>query len=83
MNVGAAAPSLPKFRKCPGILIADVVGAVAVALGRVGGGNAPNIEGGSVNTKMSIKSHSEEVQPNVYPFLCFPQQGAQQPAAVR
>ena len=59
MRVGAVAPILPKFRKGPGILIVDVVGAVVVALGRVGAGNVPKNEGaleGSVNTKMSMKS---------------------------
>ncbi len=75
VRVGAVAPSLPKFTKGPGILIADVAGAVVVALGSVGAGNVPKNEGalgGSVNTKMSVKSHSREVMPNVYPFLCFP-----------
>ena len=69
------APSLPKFAKGPGVLIVDVVGAVVVALGRVGTGNAPKIEGGlegSVNTKVSIKLHYGKVGPNVYPFLRFP-----------
>ena len=54
MWVGAVAPSLPKFGKGPGILIADVAGAVVVALGGVGVGNVPKNEGalvGSVDTK--------------------------------
>lgn len=53
----------------------DVVGAVGVVLRGEGAGNAPKSEGalgGSINTKMSVKSHSGGVMPNTYPFLCFP-----------
>ena len=45
------------------------------APGRVRAGNPQKFEGaldGSVNTKVSMKLHYSKVEPNVYPFLCFP-----------
>jgi len=75
VRVGAVVPGLPKCPKGPGILKAGVAGVVVVVLGRVGAGNAPKSEGaltGSINTKVSVKSHSGEVMPGAYPSLCFP-----------
>lgn len=53
----------------------DVVGAIGVVFRGVGAGNAPKSEGafgGSIDTKMSVKSYSGGVMPNTDPFLCFP-----------